>query len=85
MAAYLTNRANTDGLDTEGNTVAIGLLGAAAAVALISGTLMLQGRTSGRVMTMILATPAVLYGLGATVAATVEGVNWVPSRHRSER
>ncbi|MEV0684311.1 protein kinase [Nocardia sp. NPDC050378] len=76
LAAYLTNEANTDGLDTEGNTVAIGLLGAGAAVALISGTLMLQGRTSGRVMTTILATPAVLYGLGATVAASVEGVYW---------
>ncbi|MGM7648332.1 protein kinase domain-containing protein [Nocardia sp. JW2] len=76
LAAVLTNQANRDGLDTEGNTLAIGLLGAGAAVALISGTLIMQGRTTGRVLTTILATPVVLYGVGATVAATVEGVYW---------
>ncbi|MFD3506662.1 serine/threonine-protein kinase [Nocardia sp. NPDC058666] len=74
FATYLTNQASNQGLNTDGNAIAIALFACGAVFGCVAGALMLQGRKSGQVMTMILMAPVVLLALGATLAATVEGV-----------
>ncbi|MFC6010977.1 serine/threonine-protein kinase [Nocardia lasii] len=74
FAIYLTDQASAAGQNTDGNAIGIAILGCGGLLALAAGTLMLRGRTSGRVMTVIVAVPVVLYAIGATVAALAEKV-----------
>ncbi|MGY0500902.1 protein kinase domain-containing protein [Nocardia sp. FBN12] len=74
FVAFLTSQAKSNGLNTDGNAIAIVLFGIAGIFGSAAGVLLLQGRTAGRVMAMIVTAPVLLYALGCVIAATVEEV-----------
>ncbi|WP_446221369.1 protein kinase domain-containing protein [Nocardia sp. IBHARD005] len=74
FATFLTSQASSNGLNTDGNAIAIALFGFAGIFGTAAGVLLLQGRTAGRVMAMIVTAPVLLYALGCVIVATAEEV-----------